>query len=476
MAKSISFFAIVLCMYCTINSVLLLSNPPVWPDEAGYADVSHTILTKHILYSQLDPGVTQNTHTIYWYPPLMFYCFAFLFGIFGFTIETMRISAVMSGFIFLILLFFLAKRHIKHMWLIWGMMFFLLTEFLFMRATRIARPEIYIMTLGVAALLCTDTIRWRWGIVCSGFLVGAALMFQLFGGGMFTLMIGVLLVFQTKNLREAIKSVIAFLTPICLWFLWWFWSVGFNFKYIWLNTILQAKRKAMEPGFFKQVFKHTDQWYKAYLMMLVAGSVFAIIYVVFIKKRSRPLLISVLFLGIMWICMFFGKQFWYFAYITPFFVFHYALMFDTMANRKKLQTIACVTVVFVVICTFVINLHFLSQNFQALFSNTAYSRFSLEVVRHIPNGSSVLISAIPDPYFFLKKNTSLILYHFIGSPGLKKQYISILQKSDYIIYTGAIDFVYGNFLPTYIKEHAQNAIPIGNGANEYGAWIFKMKK
>lgn len=477
MTKVISIWLIIIAIYFTINSLLLLNSPSIWPDEAEYADIAVTILHQKKFYSPLQPNLTPNDKTIFWYPPLMGYFFAGLFKVFGFSIVTLRMAAVFSGFIFLLLVYILMYRLARR--LAFVPIFLLLFDFFFMRATRIARPEIFIMMQIAAAIVVVVNFKNWWGTVAAGVFIGAAVLFQPFGGVLGAVFMAILLVFKNKKIWPIIKSLFLFGLPITLCLFWWLKIIDFNFWYLKENMKLQGLRKTLEQNYFQQIGSDPNLWYKSLLIILFAGSVY-LIFLSLVKgdyqTKNKVLSVVGLMCLALWLFIFIGKQFWYFAYIAPFVYVFYFLVIDSIfiSERNKLGLTTLLTCLFIFI-TFVINIRFNLYVFSSSFDNNSYQRFAKSVAQNIPPGSSVLINAIPDPYFELKKNPTLRLRHFIGLPNLKKQYLEALQNSDYVVYTGLMDYVYGDFLDTYLKKNAEWSQLIDSGPGGYRGFIIRLK-
>lgn len=95
----------------------------------------------------------------------------------------------------------------------------------------------------------------------------------------------------------------------------------------------------------------------------------------------------------------------------------------------------------------------------------------------VPKNKTVFLSAIPDPYFGFKKKRDKQnkLYEFPVLKTDKKNYLKILNDSDYLIYTGSYEtLVFGNFLQSYIEKNKEEVYYL-NEPYQYQALIIKLK-
>jgi hypothetical protein len=77
----------------------------------------------------------------------------------------------------------------------------------------------------------------------------------------------------------------------------------------------------------------------------------------------------------------------------------------------------------------------------------------------IPDGSHVLIVAIPDPYFDLRKNRTLTLYEAPTTPTSDLSYRALLDDTDVIVMTQSP----GNFFKSYAALYQKKVVSINSG-------------
>ena len=101
----------ILVVYFFLALSSLLDNPPVWPDEAYYADIALNLLRENRLGTDLWGDMIPGSRTnFYQYPPGLFYLFAGLFSLTGPSIYFQRLLAVIAGAGFLVGFYFFCKK------------------------------------------------------------------------------------------------------------------------------------------------------------------------------------------------------------------------------------------------------------------------------------------------------------------------------------------------------------------------------
>lgn len=468
--KTIVYLMLICSFYFLVNFLFFTDYPPVWPDEAEYADVSLNVLKSGQMKTELFNEIYQDK-TINSYPPILFYFYAGLYKLFGFSIEVQRTFAIISGLLFLVISYFILNKLLNNHWSIYVSLGLLLTDWTFMRAARVSRPEIFVMLLSfIGFLIILNSKKTRQSLI-SGILFGLAFLIHPFA--ILNIIITVVfLIFRDRF--GAIKKLILFFIPLFLALVFWLSLLNFNIGYFLEGIHTQELRKAMEPGYFTQFFYVQDYGYVFLNLSLIFGSVFSLIYLMANKNiKFRSFLIIALIVS--WLFIFKGKQGWYYVYPIPFIYFSYGVIIKNEFKNIKTSIVPYVAIVLMALST-VLNSK-LNYQFFAMFQNGAFSYelFNKSVLAAIPDNSTVFISSIPDPYFALKKEKKVNLRHFIAGPGLKDKYLETLDKSDYVVYTGALDLVYGDMLDKYLNANKQIVMPIDNGANQYQGLIIKLK-
>jgi len=468
--KKIFAFIVIFSLYFTINSILWLNHPPVWPDEAQYADISYNLNTTSKIKSDLQPGILNSEKQIYWYPPFLFYIFSTGYRYLGFSINTQRIFPVVMGALALLFIYFLSVKIIKDKKVPLLILLLLLNDLIFMRASRISRPEMIILALNLVAyylILKSKSIK---SFLIAGILCGLGIILQPYG--LISIMIISLYTLITEKQKGLIKLFIFFI-PIFLCILWWFYKIDFKFDYWLVAMKANSMRKALEKNYFQQLFEDSDKWLSWLHMTFFIASIYSFVYLLF-KSISNKLFV-LLGLAVSWLFVFMGKQHWYFVYFIPFFYLSYFLIIknEIKTNRRVNLILSSLILVTIVI----INLHFSFVILKSLSRNNfSYDLYAKTITQKIPNKAHVFVSSIPDPYFELRKNKTLKITQFTGLPGFKKEYLNMLERADYVVYNGTYDYVYGDLLKNYIKDHTLSTLSIDNGPDQYQGYLIKLKK
>lgn len=144
-------------VFILIGLALFLKEPPVWPDEAIYADIAQNLVQDNRLGTDLwretIPGVENYA---LWYPPVFFYLLSFWFKIFGFSIINQRLLSFLMAIVVIIFYTLLSKELIKKdknnlALIVILSLFGLISDVVFLKASRVSRPEIFILAFGFVA-------------------------------------------------------------------------------------------------------------------------------------------------------------------------------------------------------------------------------------------------------------------------------------------------------------------------------------
>lgn len=457
-------------IYFLINGYFLLKFPPPWPDETEYADVALNLIEKNQYKMSLHPFSELVNKTVYTYPPLMFYVVAASFKIFGFSLFSQRIISMIAGVLFLLLFYIFINKYIfKNSFLSLIPIFLLVTDLSFTQSTRISRPEIYIMLLTILGYFALLKNNFR-GYFLSGLFFGLSALIQPYG--VIGFIVACIYTFLKKK-SNSIKKIIFMTIPFIIAFIFWMWRINFNFQFFIEAMKLQGLRKSIEPSFFYQIF-HEQNIYSALLSIVYLISSSIIVFL-FLKKNSiNSKFFLVLNIIIYWYFVIKGKQFWYFVYPIPWLYTGLILLITSFINKKKY--FKSIIPLFILILIFFINLRLTATYLKRFWNNNySYKLFTKIITKQIPNNSRVFISTIPNPYYELKKNKTLKIFLFPALPGEEKEYLMTLENSDYIIYNGDHDLVYGNLLKKYIEKEKGFKIDINNGLNQYKAVVLRMQ-
>ena len=103
---------------------------------------------------------------------------------------------------------------------------------------------------------------------------------------------------------------------------------------------------------------------------------------------------------------------------------------------------------------------------------TDYFAWARQVSKAIPEGSSVLISIIPDPYFVLRERKDLSLREFI--PGLKLDQRAVtdyMMGADFVLARGPVP---SKEVWSFVQAHARLVMQVGNSSGG-GYYVRSLK-
>src|SRR5579862_1963825 len=150
-------------------TALFLKYPPVWPDEALYANPAINILRRGVMASDSWPGLLlgTNRHT-YIAPPFYFLYLAGWFRLWGVGIVVMRLSSVAAGVVALAATYFLGVKSGLSPWLSLIPPSLLAIDSVFLRAALIGRPDMLALAFILLALLAATRVSPTTGCLAPG--------------------------------------------------------------------------------------------------------------------------------------------------------------------------------------------------------------------------------------------------------------------------------------------------------------------
>jgi hypothetical protein len=468
-------------------SEMFLKIPAIWPDEAIYADIAGNILKDGRLGTDLWKGVIPGVENhAYWYPPLFFYSLAGWFKLTGLSIVNQRLFSVLIGSIFIIIFFRFSRSLIKQSgWPIWFPTLALILDFTFIRSSLISRPEILILLFGISALWFfieavnsqkkrTQTTFY----VLSGLFAAFTVLTHFIGIFILASIISYLFIEKKVSFikqREFYIILTSFFLPIIIWIS----SIITNLTILRQQFLLAFARKSMEEPWIWIAFKtQTFDLKLIYLIYLLISVIFILFSFYFGKKQYRYLSLVLFF---SWFFCFYGKMFWYFVFPIPFIylslsilileIYNFWQNYKTNINKQLFCSICAISLLLVFL-----NVKLLVDSFFQQSGNSySYDKFVNEIIKLIPQNRTVFLSSIPDPYYGLKINRpGNSLYEFPVLETSKENYLKNLNDSDFIIYNGSYDFIFGDLLVRYIEKNALKISKI-NEPLQYQTIVIELK-
>lgn len=455
---NIRVLVLVLTLYLAL-SFIFINSPAVWPDEAIAAEYAFNLIHQHKLISFLHGNMYQANLGLFFYPPLLPYFLALVFKLFGFSVLVQRSTAVFFGLILLLTLIFFNSKKPN-----WPIAILFILDFSLIRASHFSRPEIYVLAISFLSYYVNFNVRHRFKNLGVGFLSGLCLLIHPIG--IKALILNAVIYFYKKSKLQDYFVLFFF---FFLATIFWLYSINFNYGQLLGVLKLQTQRRLSEPGFFAFLTNSSNDWFVRVYWLYFLLSIFFLSSFNLTKKNLKLVfLLSGLVLS--WLIVFFGKEAWYYVYPLPFLYLLLTEFFNKYIKTKTAQNIFYGFLLMLI----VVNLKIFQLELKT--ANKSYPLFVETIETKLKPNSTVFLSSVPDAYFGLKISAkNLRLYQFPPLPEKKIKYFKLLNFSDYIVYSGTLDYGFGNLLDKYIENNKQTIIPINNGPDEYGAYLIKLK-
>lgn len=506
--------SLLLVIFFFLQLISFLDLPVIWSDEAIYTDLALNFINDGVFKTSLWQGLLKGVEDqALWYPPFFLLTIAGWFRIFPVTAVNLRLLPFIFAIFFLILIWKLSLEQLKFKKISALLLLLLIiSDLVFLQASHLCRPEIFILCL---LFLILNLLFKSHELRRSNFLtkLKSNSLFKLFDGFFIKhlsrirwLLIGLLsaaiclmhyyailllpivivywilkwqVLFKAKNdtedvcsdtksqrFRKLLGHLFLFLIGFGAPLLWWMLRLMPHLDLFQLHLELSAQRKALERVWLLDVFRY-QSWvlrliYLNYLIMIGAT-----IWQVF---KNRDWRLHWLVFSCVWLLgvTAYGKMLWYFVYLIPFVYLGivYVWQISPVFNWKNKL------IIFFLFFHIILNLQQILSRIHAITSrNFSYSDYSKQVLTAVPEGKTVFLSALPDPYFaFIEAGRNNQLIEFPTLPITKQEYTAVLEKCDYVIYNGNHDLIFGNILSDYIEENLVGLTPIS-----YGVVVIKLK-
>ena len=470
--------SLVIFVLCSL--FMLLTRFPPFTDEAIFFDMvirlSDGAGLSSSLFRDFIPGVDQQA---YWYPPLYFYSLAPVFKIFGANIVVMRIFSLVIASIILILIYQITNKLFNHRWAGLLSIWILIIDRNFHVGAMLGRMEFLVIGFGLGAVLLhlyyieRKTLLYN---LLSGICAALALLTHP-TAVIFIAPIALNLLLDKGQLwKTKLTRIILFLMPSILGLIIWIFNFWHDRGSFILQNLLQIHRKQFIETYIWQVFKSLSNFGMifigivaiTYLISNVAYSWRIISNWNESSSRKRLLLFLIISSSIMPIML---KEMWYFVFIPL--IGSLSLTANVIWFRNKQPYILIIAG----LAIFLSNLYLFSDAFkQHFFHNNEYYSLSHQVADVLPLNARVLISSLPDPYFYLYENRpDLDLRETPNSPPQEPIDVSV-----YNLILGQVDYVILSYLPNqhlnkYYQDNFDSVIFSNRKVNGYSLQVIKLK-
>ncbi|KXK10534.1 MAG: hypothetical protein UZ22_OP11002000705 [Microgenomates bacterium OLB23] len=238
-------------LYSLISYTHILKHPPVWPDEAIYAEMAQHLIASNSLKTNLwGETIPHMTTQAMFYPPLLIYLVAGVQLLFGVSIEAQRMLAVIFGLVIVLVLLPLKYKSSSARIGLYSLLPSLLfiTNVQALRISRFTRPEVFVIAIGLLALICVhralnSSSRHSTRLLfLAGLAAGAACIVHQMGS-IYVVSIATSLLILRSRIRpvQAFSILGGFLSATGLWLYnivihWDIFSTSYQTWICWENT------------------------------------------------------------------------------------------------------------------------------------------------------------------------------------------------------------------------------------------------
>ncbi len=480
MKFSIISFGFLILLQLFIARNLLLKIPPIWPDEAIYADVTFQLKNKQQT-NLLDSVPKWNTMLTVSQKVFLF-ILTIWFLIFSDSIVSQRVLSVIVSLFFLIFFYQVVRIFTfkKHNILIPILVLAALeVDYNFQYASRISRPEIFVTTIGFAAIyfFLKSSYESKLGYISfpmllSGLLTGLAFLIHPAGLMFFaSLLIYIFICYRLITIKKNIiyLFIFFFLIPLIILIISNL-SYLSEFKEV-MHLAVQRRNLAGSAIVWAINYLFTIQSVQKQIIHFgyLLTMILFLFFTLFHKKQFLLISISLLFLSFFSL---YGRTYWYFFNVVPFIYLAFAVLLSYLNFKQVLFKL----ILSIFIINMVLNIDLLIQDIMITRSNNySYEIYFDQIIKSIHEEKSVFLSAIPDPYYGFKiKNRRNRLYEFPSLPISEKNYFEVLDAVDYIVYTGSYEgFQFKYLLINYITKNQSQILSIGEN-NQFKAAVIKL--
>lgn len=468
-------FLLIVVVYLLYSAATFTTVPPVWPDEAIYANIAKTWQTQNRLTTTLWEGMIPGIDMIAaWNPPLYFWLTSIATSLFANPLIGQRLLSVVSGLVVCIVVYFLLKLILRpsRRWLALLGPVILITDYSFMAAARIARPEIIILAFTLVMMLILvraqkqEIIKKPFILSLVGFGFGIPSLIHPIGIAAIGIG-GIYIVLATSENKARFRQILLYLSaaisPLIIWimFMYPYWPI------IKAQYQLALERKLLDPYWIQYVLTNNNMWTNAISLLAQIAGLITLGYIT-IKHKSAHSITLLLNAFLMFIVVVWGRMFWYLSLFTPF----YYLLLVYHLQYMKSHKVLILSLMTVTLTTNIL----LTQKQISIYAAppNAYGEYCQQITKQIPEQSTVLLFAIPDPYYcFTNRQNKLIEFPVL--PMKKTVYQEVLHQTDYVVTQQlSDDILFGDLLERYINANGIKKQIVTDTKNFYGVYLFTL--
>jgi 4-amino-4-deoxy-L-arabinose transferase-like glycosyltransferase len=428
---------------------LLLHDPPVWPDEALFANPVLNLLRHGHLGTDLMGGYLPGIETrTYWMPPLYYLALAPVFGSFGVGVMPMRVFSALTAAVVLALTYVIGRRAG------WGRtaaciaVAVLAVDAVFLRAARIGRMDMLAIALVLAALhqLLGRPAPAR-ALIAAGVFAGLAVLTHPLAVIAPIAIVLSLLVFPVAPRRRTLLLFGAgVLTPLLVWGIYILADPAAFVAQFGAQLGRKGARDLFSLTFIKDsIWLIISQYNESGDLSLgdprgAAATVWMLgtvgIFVMAIRHpAARPLAIAHLVAVLM---VLYSHELWYPVYALPTLALGAGALVGPALEHLPGRRLAAAVVLAALGWFALRNLSY-EAGMRATWSSRGaaanYAVFCDRVGALIPPGSRVFVSVFPDVYLCLAGRHDLTFRSFVPEhfPVSEETYERVIDESDIIV-------------------------------------------
>jgi hypothetical protein len=488
-----------LAWFAFFAGALLLKYPPVWSDEALFANpainlLHHGRMSTDLLDGTL-PGIGQHT---YWTPPLYFLYIASVFRFTGPGLVPLRLASTAAALAVLILTYLLAVRSGLGRWLSLFPVSLVAIDTVFLRGALIGRMDMLTLVFILLSLWLATKSLTPWNSFLTGIVCALAALTHPVGA---VAPVSVVVWRLLSRERRSLRSLVPLLVGILLPFLPWLCYILLDPRSFIAQFGGQLARKSagrasmyfLAGSFFQLIAQYAFEngrvtdvvWVTPLLFAGMAGLRDTELT---LRPNDCPARRSLLLLYgcqaltiavILW-----NSEFWYTIYIIPITAIGLCHLLN---NGRSLASLGWARIVLTSAVLLWIG-GFLYSNLQhatrlnhlqnvVYRSETDYTDWSSEISSKIPPGSKLLLSIIPDPYFGLMGRSDLTIREFLPEnvPINHDTHWRYMSQADYVI-VGVRFGLPNDAVKEFLRSNCTLIDTVGRTGEGYFARIYRVNK
>jgi len=393
------FLPLVSLLYLMVSLSLFLTWPPLWPDEAVFADTARGLLETGRPATGLVAGLEQGA---YWQAPAWYYLAAGVIAVAGFEIAPLRLLSVVLGLIVIWLSLLLARRAGYSRWSAHLAALLLGLAPLFVMNAKLARMDGLCMVFLLAGLL--GYVAWTSG--GRNYLLWlAALAFTL---AVLTHPLGLIgptvgslhaLVGGSRRGRSGLRAVPWMIGAVLLALLLWILVAG-DPATLARQLQYQLWRKTSSPG--THLLGFLERYWSIPLLGIVVIAGIGWMWREARARRSPGSTILALAAAVSTTVVLVSFELPYHVYYLPFVLPGVAGLFEWLLNRGGWVKVGGVLALVVLLANLAAYTLFFNYQLNVrLRAETDYRAFCQAIARELPQGAALLINGYPTVYWGL---------------------------------------------------------------------------